>query len=496
MKKNLMLLTLICAIFLVSTVAYADTGVQIEVNGERVDFSENTGIPFVDEASRTQIPVKVVLERLGVSIGWDGERKEVIASNETSECLIPIGKKMMIINGETQTTDTSALIKKGRTFIPIKQVAEALGYHVSWDAYKRAVYIYDDSHVAYYEDVLNHSSALLEQEKQAEAMATMNEEAWYINKQGTMIIENNDYIFFILDRTDGSYISDVYKQSKKTGKITRFKNAATSGGLYANDQYVVNLDVDYYNIEKIDIETGKKTVLVTDVDTRPMADQCLLVGDWFYYSNLKTSPYEPKYDDAFSRVNINTGEIQVIDDIIASNMRYWDGHLLYTIDSPVLEDIDDFHFLDLATMKEDRIMTNESGLYLPTTIVDNKMFLACRYDGPKVYWTDLTADTYKVQTLETVLENPCVNTDALLAYKGDVYMLGDDSFNDKYHIYKQNLATGDYKDIVLPIGYHTRFMNIVNDKIYIYSTENVNYHIVGCHVFSMDLDGNNLQTVK
>ena len=39
----------------------------------------------------------------------------------------------MVVNGETQTIDTAAVIKDNRTMLPLRAAAEAIGATVSYD---------------------------------------------------------------------------------------------------------------------------------------------------------------------------------------------------------------------------------------------------------------------------------------------------------------------------------------------------------------------------
>jgi len=42
-------------------------------------------------------------------------------------------------HSELETIDTVPVIKNGRTFLPARYVAEALGYKVDWDGYSQKV---------------------------------------------------------------------------------------------------------------------------------------------------------------------------------------------------------------------------------------------------------------------------------------------------------------------------------------------------------------------
>jgi len=51
------------------------------------------------------------------------------------------GESWLRREGEIVPTDTAPQIRNGRTFLPARYVAEALGYAVHWDGVTRKVYI-------------------------------------------------------------------------------------------------------------------------------------------------------------------------------------------------------------------------------------------------------------------------------------------------------------------------------------------------------------------
>lgn len=135
---------------LLATVALAanptPTGPSIRVNGELVDFPD--GQPFVDENGRTMIPVRFVTEELGADVTWDGNTRTVqISKNGVKvEITIGISDLKVIRNGRSEqvTMDTAAVLKDGRTYVPIRYVAEALGAYVDYSSTYKVVGIYDD----------------------------------------------------------------------------------------------------------------------------------------------------------------------------------------------------------------------------------------------------------------------------------------------------------------------------------------------------------------
>ncbi|MCL2225563.1 MAG: stalk domain-containing protein [Defluviitaleaceae bacterium] len=56
------------------------------------------------------------------------------SNDEPSTLVLTIGSTTIVVNGEEQHTDVAAFIADGRTMIPVRLVSEALGANVHWDA--------------------------------------------------------------------------------------------------------------------------------------------------------------------------------------------------------------------------------------------------------------------------------------------------------------------------------------------------------------------------
>lgn len=122
-------------------------GPDVRVNGEIVDFPD--GQPYVDENNRTMIPVRFVTEALGAKVGWEGSTQTVTITKDNTTVTIRIGSPEMAVtaNGKATTVqmDTAATIKDGRTYVPIRFVAEALGAKVDYSGTYGVVGIYTDT---------------------------------------------------------------------------------------------------------------------------------------------------------------------------------------------------------------------------------------------------------------------------------------------------------------------------------------------------------------
>jgi uncharacterized membrane protein len=89
--------------------------------------------PFIRDG-RTIVPARAIAEALGAQVVWDsGTRSAVITKGEMT-IRLPIGSKNAQVNGKTVALDVPAEIQNGRTLVPLRFLAENLRFSVSWDA--------------------------------------------------------------------------------------------------------------------------------------------------------------------------------------------------------------------------------------------------------------------------------------------------------------------------------------------------------------------------
>lgn len=109
----------------------------------------NDHIVFSDVApyiknSRTYVPIRFIAEELGFDVKWDAKTKKVSMSDGKSTVELTIGSKTMLVNGKKVKLDAPAEIKDQRTFVPLRAIAEAFGKKVEYSNDYRAVCIGDD----------------------------------------------------------------------------------------------------------------------------------------------------------------------------------------------------------------------------------------------------------------------------------------------------------------------------------------------------------------
>ncbi len=141
MKKFYGILLLLLCILSVNV--YADN-INVSINGSNINFS-NTEPQIIN--GRTMVPVRSVLENIGVDVSWNSDTKTVTAKNSDTTVQMKIGSKNLNINSFNQIMDCEPVIINGSTLIPARYAAESFGYKVDWDSSSRTVVITKGSFV-------------------------------------------------------------------------------------------------------------------------------------------------------------------------------------------------------------------------------------------------------------------------------------------------------------------------------------------------------------
>lgn len=103
--------------------------ITITKDGTALMIPASYGNPYIDASDRTQIPIRAVAEALGLKVKWDSETFTATI-NDTVK--IKIGQRIITTSYGNITMDTSAIIKDERTYVPMRFLAQALGYDISY----------------------------------------------------------------------------------------------------------------------------------------------------------------------------------------------------------------------------------------------------------------------------------------------------------------------------------------------------------------------------
>ncbi len=98
------------------------------VNGE---ILTNDVAPIIRNG-RTMLPIRFIVEELGGKIEWNNELKKVTITKGDLVIEIFIGSPFALVNGKAVELDSPAFIENGRTYLPVRFVADYLGADVKW----------------------------------------------------------------------------------------------------------------------------------------------------------------------------------------------------------------------------------------------------------------------------------------------------------------------------------------------------------------------------
>jgi hypothetical protein len=132
-------LTLMLAVGISAAGAYSSAqDIRATVNGTPVHFQDVQPMMI---NGRVMVPLRGVFEHMGATVTWFPQTRTVIAQNSTTEVRLPIGSMTAWVGGQSVPLDSPAILRNGRTMVPLRFTAEALNANVDWLAESRTVAI-------------------------------------------------------------------------------------------------------------------------------------------------------------------------------------------------------------------------------------------------------------------------------------------------------------------------------------------------------------------
>ncbi len=117
--------------------AYAETKIRALLNGKEIIFDQ---APVIENGT-TLVPVRAILEALGLELQYDAKTKAILAKNSEIEIAMQINNKNAYIDRVQVQMEVPAKIINSRTMVPIRFLAEAMELEVSWDGKSKIIYI-------------------------------------------------------------------------------------------------------------------------------------------------------------------------------------------------------------------------------------------------------------------------------------------------------------------------------------------------------------------
>lgn len=138
MKKKLMMFFALILIVssLGQVVSAAGKEVTVTVDSKKVNFPD--GKPVMEE-SRVLIPVRFVSEALGAKV--DYKNRTVLIKQSEKNISMKVNTSIVTTGDKKIFLDVPARLQKGRVYVPLRFVSEALGAQVDWNSKKFLVTI-------------------------------------------------------------------------------------------------------------------------------------------------------------------------------------------------------------------------------------------------------------------------------------------------------------------------------------------------------------------
>lgn len=113
---------------------YLESGVKLKINSSEADINGVKAAldsPAYIAEGRTMVPLRFISEAFDADISYDNG--VVVVEKDNSIIKMTIGERVYTLNGVEYTMDTPAVIVNSRTMVPVRVIVEALGMNIDWN---------------------------------------------------------------------------------------------------------------------------------------------------------------------------------------------------------------------------------------------------------------------------------------------------------------------------------------------------------------------------
>lgn len=111
--------------------AVTEGGLHVRIDGMQVEFDP---APYILPPGKTMVPMRASFESLGAEVAWDGATRTVTGTRGGRTVRLMIGSRLAKVNDLDTVLEIAPEIRKGRTFVPLRFVAESLDSAVGYSA--------------------------------------------------------------------------------------------------------------------------------------------------------------------------------------------------------------------------------------------------------------------------------------------------------------------------------------------------------------------------
>ncbi|NUU63197.1 N-acetylmuramoyl-L-alanine amidase family protein [Paenibacillus agri] len=138
MKKfGFMLLLLLFVLILPENGHAAASGSKIILDGKEITAEQ--GAPVENVNSTVMVPLRMIAENLGYKVDWEQKSQTVTISDSFKTIKLVVNQKTASVDDKTVTLVTAPLLRSNTTLVPIRFISEQFGLLVDWNNSQKIV---------------------------------------------------------------------------------------------------------------------------------------------------------------------------------------------------------------------------------------------------------------------------------------------------------------------------------------------------------------------
>ena len=139
LRRLVLIVTIVGLLFCLTPTREAPAAEGVRVLMDGIELSMDSPPRIV--SGRTMVPFRAVAEAMGVDVQWDGLDRTVTARGANGTVVMQIDNNTATVGGVGYSLESPPAIFDGRTLIPLRFFGESLGAQVEWRPDTRSVYL-------------------------------------------------------------------------------------------------------------------------------------------------------------------------------------------------------------------------------------------------------------------------------------------------------------------------------------------------------------------
>ncbi|MCK8490079.1 N-acetylmuramoyl-L-alanine amidase family protein [Paenibacillus sp. MBLB2552] len=115
------------------------SGTHIVLDGQ--ELQQPVGAQAGIVGGNVMVPLRVVAEGLGYQVAWEKKSGTITISQEGTELKLTLGQNTASVDGQTVKLNSAPYLQGDSTLVPLRFVGEQMGMQVSWDNVTKSAYL-------------------------------------------------------------------------------------------------------------------------------------------------------------------------------------------------------------------------------------------------------------------------------------------------------------------------------------------------------------------